>query len=51
MAELSRDLLRKRSEHNEGMISTLEEITLHQQDLKRIENLGENCRHLKILYL
>jgi len=30
MAELSKNLLRKRAEHNEGMLSTLEEVTLHQ---------------------
>jgi len=29
MAELTRDLLRKRAEHNEGMLSTLEEVSLH----------------------
>lgn len=44
-------MLRKRAEHNEGMLSTLEEVTLHQQDLKKIENLDVYCRHLKILYL
>lgn len=51
MAEISRDLLRKRAEHNEGMLSTLEEVTLHQQDLKKISGLDIYCRHLKILYL
>ena len=51
MAELSRQLLRKRAEHNEGMLSNLEEVSLHQQELKRIENLDVYCRHLKILYL
>ena len=29
------ELLRKRSEHNEGEITTLEELSLHQQDLCR----------------
>lgn len=33
------------------MLSNLEEVSLHQQDLKRIENLDVYCRHLKILYL
>jgi len=51
MAELSRQLLRKRAEHNEGMLSNLEEVSLHQQELKKIENLDVYCRHLKILYL
>ena len=41
-----------RSEHNEGIISTLEEISLHQEELESInEVLGSTCRKLKILYL
>lgn len=52
MPQITRDLLRKRSEHNEGLISTLEEITLHQEELEGInEVLGFNCKRLKILYL
>ena len=27
---ITKELLRKRAEHNEGMLSTLEEISLHQ---------------------
>jgi len=45
------ELLRRRSEHNEGELSTLEEISLHQFDLERIENLDKYCRNLKMLYL
>eukprot|EP00242_Pyramimonas_sp_CCMP2087_P004427 CAMPEP_0198204380 /NCGR_PEP_ID=MMETSP1445-20131203/7783_1 /TAXON_ID=36898 /ORGANISM="Pyramimonas sp., Strain CCMP2087" /LENGTH=434 /DNA_ID=CAMNT_0043876237 /DNA_START=163 /DNA_END=1467 /DNA_ORIENTATION=- len=45
------DLIRKRAEHNEGCVTTLEEITLHQEDLEKITLLGQVCRHLKILYL
>lgn len=52
MPVITRKLLRKRSEHNEGMISTLEELTLHQEELEGInEVLGATCRKLKILYL
>ena len=52
MPEITRALLRKRAEHNEGMISTLEELTLHQEELESInEVLGATCRKLKILYL
>lgn len=52
MPHITRALLRKRAEHNEGMISTLEEITLHQEELEGInEVLGATCRKLKILYL
>jgi protein TilB len=45
------DLVRKRSEHNEGDISTLEEIALHQENIDRIEGLDKWCRDLKILLL
>eukprot|EP01031_Cornospumella_fuschlensis_P027549 gene27548-33275_t len=52
MPQITRKLLRKRAEHNEGMISTLEEISLHQEELESInEVLGKTCRKLKILYL
>ena len=51
MVEITQDLLRKRAEHNEKMLSTLEEISLHQQNIKEIRNLDVYCRHLKILYL
>jgi protein TilB len=52
MPHITRALLRKRAEHNEGMISTLEEISLHQEELESInEVLGMTCRKLKILYL
>ena len=52
MPFITRELLRKRAEHNEGMISTLEEISLHQEELESInEVLGMTCRKLKILYL
>jgi protein TilB len=51
MAHITRELLRKRAEHNEGVISTLEEISLHQEELTEInEVLGMTCRKLKILY-
>lgn len=51
MARITVELLRRRSEHNEGELSTLEEISLHQFDLEKIENLDKYCRNLKILYL
>lgn len=45
-------LIRKRAEHNESIISTLEELTLHQEELVAIEPcLGTTCRKIKILYL
>lgn len=52
MPFITRDLLRKRAEHNEGIISSLEEISLHQEELESINDiLGNTCRKLKILYL
>jgi protein TilB len=51
MGKITEEILRKRSEHNEGVLSTLEEISLHQHDIEKIENLEKYCRHLKILYL
>ena len=52
MPVITRALIRKRAEHNEGIISTLEELTLHQEELENInEVLGGTCRKLKILYL
>ena len=52
MPHISRSLIRKRSEHNDGIISTLQEISLHQEELEGInEVLGASCRQLKIIYL
>jgi len=51
MGRITETLVRKRSEHNELEISTLEELSLHQQDIEKIEYLDKWCRNLKILYL
>lgn len=51
MADITRELLRKRAEHNEGMLSNLEEVSLHQQNLKAISGLDIYCRHLKQLLM
>ncbi|KEG14622.1 putative leucine-rich repeat protein [Trypanosoma grayi] len=51
MVRITVELLRRRSEHNEGCLSTLKEIALHQQDIERIEVVGDACRELEILYL
>ena len=48
MNRMTLKLIRKRAEHNEGIISTLEELTLHQEELVAIEPcLGTTCRKLK----
>ena len=52
MPHITRELIRKRAEHNEGMISTLEEVALHQEELETIDEcLGQTCRVMKILLL
>ena len=51
MVFITEDLVRKRAEHNEYQLSSLEEISLHQQDIEKIEHLDKWCRELKILYL
>ncbi|KAM9322281.1 dynein axonemal assembly factor 11 [Pholidichthys leucotaenia] len=45
------ELVRRRAEHNDGEIFSLEELSLHQQDIERIEHLDRWCRDLRILYL
>ncbi|XP_047494652.1 dynein axonemal assembly factor 11-like [Penaeus chinensis] len=51
MGKITVELVRKRAEHNEGELSTLEEISLHQQDIEKIEHLHRWCPRLRILYL
>jgi len=51
MVCITEDLIRKRAEHNNCEISTLEELSLHQCDIQRIEHIDRWCRQLKILYL
>ena len=42
MGRITQELLRKRAEHNDGILSTLEEISLHQENIERIENKDAN---------
>ncbi|KAF5897409.1 protein tilB, partial [Clarias magur] len=51
MVRISEELIRRRAEHNSFEIFSLEEISLHQQDIERIEHIDRWCRNLKILYL
>lgn len=51
MKKVTRDLVRKKSEHNEGIINTLEELSLHQEDIEKIENIHNWCKDIQILYL
>lgn len=51
MVRITEDLIRKRSEHNELIIGSLEELSLHQLDIEMIEHIDKWCKELKILYL
>ncbi|KAK2953154.1 putative tilB protein [Blattamonas nauphoetae] len=51
MVRITEDLLRKRSEHNEGVLSDLEEIALHQFDIEKIELIDRACPKLQILLM
>lgn len=48
---VTEQLIRKKAEHNELLIFSLEELSLHQENIERIENVQELCRELKILLL
>ena len=51
MVLLNESLIRKRSEHNDGLLADLEEVALHQHEIERIECIGHLCKHLKVLLL
>ncbi|XP_043200534.1 dynein axonemal assembly factor 11-like [Amphibalanus amphitrite] len=51
MVLITEELVRKRAEHNEKEIFSLEELSLHQCDVERIQHLDRWCRRLRILYL
>jgi len=51
MPRLTEALIRKRAEHNDGVLPDLEEIALHQQELEGIDSLEQCCRHIRILLL
>lgn len=50
MVRITEELLRKKAEHHDGVLADLEEVSLHQLEIERIEGLG-GCRKLRILYL
>ncbi|XP_062371641.1 dynein axonemal assembly factor 11 [Sardina pilchardus] len=51
MVRITEDMVRRRAEHNNCEIFSLEELSLHQQDIERLEHLDRWCRELRILYL
>ncbi|KAM5281029.1 dynein axonemal assembly factor 11 [Ctenodactylus gundi] len=48
---ITEDLIRRNAEHNGCVIFSLEELSLHQQEIERLEHIDKWCRDLKILYL
>lgn len=51
MVRITDQLLVSRAEHNDGALASLEEISLHQQKLDKIEYINRVCSNLKILQL
>lgn len=51
MVRITEQLLRKRAEHNEGKLFDIEEISLHQLEIERIELLDVYGKHLQILLM
>ena len=51
MPRITQELILKKSEHHTGLLADLQELSLHQLHLERIELLGQICRRLRILYL
>ncbi|XP_026559488.1 protein tilB homolog [Pseudonaja textilis] len=51
MVRITEELVRQRAEHNNCELFSLEEVSLHQQNIEKIEHLDKWCRNLKILYL
>ena len=49
MVRITDELLVSRAEHNDGALDTLEELSLHQQKLNKIEYINRVCTELKIL--
>ena len=51
MVHITEEELKRRAEHNNGRLFDLEEVSLHQLNIRKIENLDKLCRNLKIIYL
>ncbi|KAL1767742.1 tilB-like [Sigmodon hispidus] len=51
MGLITEDLIRRNAEHNDCVIFSLEELSLHQQEIERLEHIDKWCRDLRILYL
>jgi len=45
------EMLRRKAEHNDGALRTLEEVALHQCELEKIEVVQDVCRELRIVLM
>ena len=50
MVRITKELIRRKSEHNDGTMADLEEIALHQLEIEKIENIGTLCRRLQPVF-
>jgi protein TilB len=44
-------MIRSRAEHNDGILGTLEELSMHMLHIEKIEYFDKLCKKLKILLL
>uniref|UniRef100_A0A8C2VAH4 Uncharacterized protein n=1 Tax=Chinchilla lanigera TaxID=34839 RepID=A0A8C2VAH4_CHILA len=51
VGRITEDLIRWNAEHNDCVIFFLEELSLHQQGMERLEHIDKWCWDFKILYL
>ncbi len=51
MPQITKKLLRKRAEHNEGLLSTLEEISLHQEEIEQINEVSKMISSINGLFI
>ncbi|KAI5065863.1 hypothetical protein GOP47_0018487 [Adiantum capillus-veneris] len=52
MVGITEAMLKRRAEHNDGVLYTLEELVLQEEGLDKIDKiLGTLCPHLKHLYM
>jgi protein TilB len=50
--DITQEMIRRRSEHNECVLYTMEELVLQEESIERIDKtLGILCPRLKILYM
>jgi len=51
MVRITPQMIKKKAEHHDGLLADMEELTLHQLNIEKIEVLGRVCCRLQILYL